>query len=353
MKIIVCVVSLCIYVLGFAQNDSVKKINFSIYSDLYYAYDISNPFNNERPNFIYNHKKHNELNINLLLARVQFEHQNIRSNIGLMLGNYAQYNLASEPSWAQFVYEANIGIKLSQNHELWLDAGIMPSHIGFESAISADCWTLTRSILAENSPYYESGLKLSYTNKNKKWYMAILGLNGWQRITKISNSALPSAGLQITYKPSEKLTVNYSNFIGDVGLTNTSEILRNFHNFYLQYQASSNFGLLVGFDVGSDQINKKNAGTWLSPVLLAKYNFTAKWTLALRSEYYQDPNQLIISTGIKNGFKVFGLSSNLDFQLNQYAIFRIEAKAFQSPDPIFNVYRYNNYVITSNLSLKF
>ncbi|MBK8628485.1 MAG: outer membrane beta-barrel protein [Saprospiraceae bacterium] len=28
-----------------------------------------------------------------------------------------------------------------------MDAGIFPSHIGFESAISADNWTLTRSLL--------------------------------------------------------------------------------------------------------------------------------------------------------------------------------------------------------------
>jgi hypothetical protein len=40
----------------------------------------------------------------------------------------------------------------------------MPSHIGFESVISADCWTLTRSLLAENSPYYETGMRLEATS---------------------------------------------------------------------------------------------------------------------------------------------------------------------------------------------
>jgi hypothetical protein len=34
------------------------------------------------------------------------------------------------------VYEANVGGKfLVAKHNLWIDAGIMPSHIGFESAI--------------------------------------------------------------------------------------------------------------------------------------------------------------------------------------------------------------------------
>jgi hypothetical protein len=83
-----------------------------------------------------------------------------------MIGNYAQYNLLTEPTWAQFIYEANVGFKISRKQNVWLDAGIMPSHIGFESAVSADCWTLTRSILAENSPYYETGVKISYTNQS-------------------------------------------------------------------------------------------------------------------------------------------------------------------------------------------
>jgi hypothetical protein len=46
--------------------------------------------------------------------------------------------------------EANIGYKPFAATNFWIDAGVMPSHIGFESAIGSDCWNLTRSILAEN-----------------------------------------------------------------------------------------------------------------------------------------------------------------------------------------------------------
>jgi hypothetical protein len=49
------------------------------------------------------------------------------------------------------IYEANVGISLNKKNNLWVDAGVMPSHIGFESAISMDNWYLTRSLLAENS----------------------------------------------------------------------------------------------------------------------------------------------------------------------------------------------------------
>ena len=149
-----------------AQTDTLKKLSFSAYGDVYYSYDFSNPQNHEKPNFIYNHKRHNEINLNLLLVKAMYSEKNTRANIGLMAGNYAQYNLSAEPTWAQFIYEANVGVKLSKQQNIWLDAGIMPSHLGFESAISADCWTLTRSLVAESSPYYETGVKLNYTNKS-------------------------------------------------------------------------------------------------------------------------------------------------------------------------------------------
>ena len=149
----------------FGQNDTLKKITVSGYGEMYYSYDFSNPQNHEKPNFIYNHKRHNEINANLILVKANYLNKNIKANLGLMTGNYSQYNLSSEPTWAQFMYEANMGIKISKKHNLWLDAGIIPSHIGFESAISADCWTLTRSILAENSPYYETGLKIGFNNR--------------------------------------------------------------------------------------------------------------------------------------------------------------------------------------------
>lgn len=60
------------------------------------------------------------------------------------------------------MFEANAGVKLSKKKELWLMQGSCPANIGFESAIGKDCWNLTRSMLADNTPYYEAGARVSY-----------------------------------------------------------------------------------------------------------------------------------------------------------------------------------------------
>ena len=128
-----------------AQVDSTKSFKVSAYIETYYSYDFSKPFNNEKPDFNYNYKKHNQLNVNLAFVKLGYQSSRMRSNLALMTGNYSMYNLSPEPNWAKPLLEANIGYKIAKQQNIWVDAGVMPSHIGFESAIGADCWNLSRS----------------------------------------------------------------------------------------------------------------------------------------------------------------------------------------------------------------
>jgi hypothetical protein len=342
---------------GFSQNssqaaiDSIKPFTFQGYGEIYYSSDSSNPANNEKSNFLYNHKRNNEININLAYAKASFNQNNFRGNASLMIGNYSSYNLSAEPNWAEFIYEANVGLKVSKKQNIWLDAGIMPSHIGFESAISADCWTLSRSILAENSPYYETGIKLSYTNKSEKFNSSLYVLNGWQRINIPVNFNKPSFGLQLNYKPNSKLILNYSNFIGNDRPDGINS-WRLFHNLYAIYELSNTFGIIAGFDIGTDKFDPTNYGTWYSPVFIMKKSVGEKTKIALRGEYYSDPKQIIISTGTANGFQTYGLSSNIDYDLNSKIKFRIEGKMYHSKEKIF-ANDNQNYSLTTNMTIKF
>ena len=335
----------------FAQSDSAKAFSFSGYGEVYYSYDFSNPSNHEKSNFIYNHKKHNEINLNLAFAKVAYAKKNIRANLAVMFGTYAHYNLAAEPIWARFIYEANLGVKISKKENIWIDAGILPSHIGFESAVGADCWTLTRSMLAEGSPYFETGAKLSYTNKKETFSGALLVLNGWQRVIKPDYLHRPSFGLQLTYKPQSNFTINYSNFIG-TDKPDSLNAWRIFHDIYVVYEPIKQFGITAGLDIGTDKYDAKNYGVWYSPVVILRYNINQKFRLAARGEYYVDKNQIIVTTNTSNGFQTFGASANFDYQINDKLLWRIEGKGYFSKDPIFNFAQKNNFSITTALSVK-
>jgi hypothetical protein len=306
---------------------------------------------------MYSYNRHNEATLNLGLIKANYAKDNIRGNFALMAGTYAQYNLSAEQDLMKNIYEANVGVKVSKTANLWVDAGIMPSHIGFESAIGKDCMNLTRSILAENSPYYEAGVKLGYTSKSEKWYLAAMYLNGWQRIQKVDGNQTPAFGTQVTYKPSGKVTLNWSTYVGNEQPDNDRK-WRYFNNFFGQFKVSDKTNLVAGFDIGSQEIGGDESGsdTWFSPVIIAQYKPTAKIQLAARGEYYQDEKGVIIATGTPNGFKTFGYSANFDYLVSDNVMFRIEARSLNSKDEIFlkdGNPTDNNTFLTTSLAISF
>lgn len=341
-----------------AQTDSAKKIlNISAYIETYYSYDFAKPSNHNRQNFVYAFNKHNEVNLNLGFVKVGFVAKNQRANLALMTGTYANTNLASEPGVLKNILEANAGVKISKNQNLWVDAGIFTSHIGFESAIGKDCWTLTRSILADNSPYFESGVKLTYTSDNEKWLISGLILNGWQRIQRVDGNNTPSFGHQLTFKPNSKITINSSSFVGS-DTPDSAKKMRYFHNFFTQIQLNKKFGLVAGFDLGAQQKSKGNSSYnyWYSPVIIAKYSATAKIDIALRGESYNDANGVIISTGTTQGFETYGYSLNIDYNIADNVKLRMEGRGFTSKDKIFNFDNQpstQNYFLTTSLAISF
>ncbi|MGI4749900.1 MAG: porin [Janthinobacterium lividum] len=332
-------------------QDSVKnKSNLTIsgYAELYFGYDFNKPPTNNRPGFVYSHNRTNEVNLNLGFIKAGYDNGAIRANLALMAGTYANANLAAEPGVFKNVFEANAGIKLSKTANIWVDAGIFASHIGFESAISKDCWVLTRNIASDNTPYYESGAKITYATNDGKLTLTGLYLNGWQRIYRQNGNSQPAGGVQVYYKPADKITLNYSNYLGTEG-ADSVRVRRFYNNFYGIFQLSKAFGLTAGFDYGIQQ-KAKNSNDYyniLSPVVIARYQFTNKWALAGRIEYYQDKNGIIIASSTPNGFKTTGCSLNVDYAPVSNAVIRLEGKMYDSKDAIF--VRVGNAVNTSPL----
>jgi hypothetical protein len=341
------------------SQDSVTKKNpltVSGYVEAYFSYDLANPTNHERA-YMYNHKRHNEVNINLAYVKLNYATNFVRSNITLMGGNYPQYNLAAEPGLLRNLYEANVGIKISKNHHLWVDAGVFASHIGFESAVGKDCWNLSRSLLADNSPYYEAGVKLGYTSKNEQVYLAVMYLNGWQRIQRVNGNMTPDFGTQLTYKTKSHFSFNWSTFIGNDQPDSLIK-WRYFNNFYTQFDLSKKVGIIAGFDVGLEQKLKHSSeyNTWYSPVLIVRYLPTSKLRLSARAEYYSDEKQIIVYTGTGNGYQTQGYSLNVDYLPIENVMFRLEARTFKSKDDVFqlnNKASNMNYFFTTALAIAF
>lgn len=347
--------------LSFSQSDSTlikldEKSNLSIkgFVDTYYSYDFSEPFSNEKPPFFYNHTKHNELSVNLALVQLHYQEENVRGAIGLMAGTYAQYNLAHEQDLMKNIFEAYAGVQLYK--DLWLDAGVFGSHLGFESAISTENITLTRSLVAENSPYYLSGAKLTYDGIEKWTFLAVVS-NGWQNMSEPWFNENKALGYQIVFTPNEKLSFNYSNWYSDES-TKAFPTPRFFNDVYAIITPTEKLKIITAFDIGfqNDVVNNKKS-TWYAPAVLVGYDWHEKFSTGVRGEYYVDEDEVNVSVGNPNGFQTLGASINLDYKPSANASLRVEGKWLNSKDAMFlnsdNLLYRNNYAITTSLAIKF
>lgn len=337
IKLVLCgAVALLATTRVFGQENSVEPLTISGYAEVYYQQDFNRPLNNNRPGFVYSHNRTGEVALNLVFIKASLNRDRVRANLAIAAGTYMNANYAAEPGVLKNLYEAHVGVKLSGTHDLWLDAGVMPSHLGFESAVGKDNWTLTRSLFADNSPYFETGTRLAYTSPDGKWYVAALYLNGWQRIHRVDGNTTPAFGHQLTVKPTDRITLNSGSFVGSDKPDSVRQ-MRYFHNFYALFQLTDSFGLAAGFDIGLEPAEKGSDDhhTWYTPVLVANYALTEQVRLTARGEYYRDGSAVLIATGTPSGFRTWGYSFNVDYWILPHLVWRTEVRNLSSRDAIF------------------
>jgi hypothetical protein len=325
--------------------------------DLFYGYDFNKPYSIVRLPYLYNHNLHNRLAINLGTIGVEAERKRFNSRLIFQAGTYVEQNYASEPELFQLIHEANIKFNLDKKKHWTMDIGILPSHIGLESAIAFDNPTYTRSLVAEQSPYYMNGLKLNYKIKDSLT-LSLMALSGWQRIAMVPDNSLPAFGTQLNWQLTENLLLNWSTFAGTV-FPDSIRKMRYYSDIYGIWKWSTKSTIYFGLDMGVEQklMNSNNYNGWFSPLLIVDYAIFEGAKIAARCEYFSDPGGvLIVPEGFK-GAKIFGTSLNFDYSFTNFLNYRLEIKLYHSNEDIFtknyNSYTNNSIFFCGGYTLKF
>jgi len=272
--------------------------------------------------FIYSYDTVNKPRLNLALCLVDYTHKNLRGEFGFHTGRYVDANYAAEPQQYHSIFSAFLGYQFMPN--AWVDVGVFPSHIGMESAIAKDNKALSRSLTADNTPYFESGARLSYA-PNSKWSVAALALNGWQSIKDTNDNK--AFGTQIQYRPTPKLLLNSSTFFGNERPSGEAAQFRSFHNFYAIYDVSDTWQIAADLDMGwQEKAGEAGSYSWHSWILQTSHRLSDKWAVCARAERYSDLSSVIISTP---GFQASGYSVNADYAINSNLLSRFELKTLQ------------------------
>ena len=328
-------ITVCLAVSGIIlqAQDSARKHTFSLggFIECYYKTALQAAAGADPEFFLYNFRKQQQPRLNLALVKSSYSGKNIKANIALMAGDYSQYNLAAEPGLLQHVFEASINISISKKWSA--DAGILPSHIGLESAIGKDNWNTSRSLLAENSPYYETGIKLNFQATGRLSIAALL-LNGWQHIK--DNNSYPAWGTQVQYRAGKSWLLNSSTFIGRENAGNAAA-MRLFHNLYATGAVAKKWNAAFLFDIGFQKRTGNNGyAQWLGTGALVQYTISSRFKAAGRAEYFKDSEQVLVATGTAHGFNTASFSVSADYSPAEHILLRAEIRSYTGKDAIFS-----------------
>lgn len=343
-----------------ALPDTTVRVTFGGFVDGYYAYDFGRPRQIDRA-FTTTAVRHNEFNVNLAYAEMKLAGARVRGRLALQAGTSVQSNYSGEPTigtvsgpdLSRLIQEAVAGYAITPS--LWVDAGIFFSHIGEEGFISRDNLTYTRSLSADFTPYYESGVKLTW-QPTATLTALLTVVNGWQNISE--NNQDKGVGARIDYAPSGNTTFSYYNFFGNEA---ASGLLRSFNGIGVHSNLTSRFAVQWNFDYGMQQRPGGGNSRWASSGLIGKLQLTPTLGLSARGERYQDPDNVIVATAVPGGFKATTASIGVDVSPlgNTRVLWRSEARGTWAATSVFpdrgatTGTSRNNGLLVSSLALTF
>ena len=323
-----------------APADTAIKVVFGGFIDSYYAYDFGRPTTLDRSfaggaPFTTQPARHNEFNVNLAYLEANVSATRLRGRLALQAGTSVQSNYAAEASngtisgglLSRHLQEAYAGYRVTP--ALWIDGGIFYSHMGMESWASKDNPTYTRSLVAEYSPYYSSGVRAIWS-ATSKLTAHLHVVNGWQNVSETNTDK--GVGMRLDYTATPTAMISYYNFFNN----EVGGRLRVFNGIGTK-AAFGGTTLLGEVDVGSlgARSDGGSSSSWWGLTAVARQQLAPSIALAGRFEWYDDGDQVNIVTGLREPYQGPGVSLGVDVVPLPRLMWRTEARGFFPDEPIF------------------
>mgnify|MGYP002778072435 CR=1 FL=1 len=318
------------------RRDTIPtRVTIGAFVDGYYAWDAGRPRAFDRL-YTTQPARHNEFNVNLAFVEAVLTGERVRGRLALQAGTSVQSNYFAEPQvgavsggvLSRNIQEATVGVRLAPT--LWLDGGIYFSYVGLEGWISRDNPTYTRSLIADYTPYYLSGAKLTWQATPTVSAQLHL-MNGWQNVSETNGDK--AVGTRIDWTPRPSILLGWSTFVGNEQADSLPSRVRMLSQFLSRW-TPENWELSAVVDLGRQTRPGGGADTWTGSTLIARRAITSTVKVVGRVEHLFDRQQVLVVTGAPGGFRTGGASLGLDVAPQPRVLWRSEVRGFRSRDAI-------------------
>lgn len=300
--------------------------------------------------------ENNTFGVNLAMLDIRYQTAGVRARLVPAFGTYMNANLANEPGTLKNLLEASVGVRLSEKHNLWMDAGILGSPYTNENPVSKDQLMYTRSLSAENSPYYLSGIKLGMPlRENIRFYTYII--NGWQQIQ--DNNEQLSLGTQLEWQLGKNHIINWNTYIGnEKSIARPNFSTRAFTDLYWIGKLGKKWDVSACVYAGVQRYTTLRTDslmpipdhpdykqyTWWNANVQVKYAFTPKLSLSGRVEWFDDKNT-VLQTSInptENTYRTGSYGFCLNRKIEDHALLRLEYRRFFTGSDAISIYPFDS-----------
>ena len=331
MRSLALIAGLLCPVLAWGQEPTrTRRIEVGGFVDVYYAYDFGKPRTLDRV-LTTQAARHNEINVNLAHLAASLSEPRVRARLAVQFGTAVQVNSAGEPTIgstsgpeiSRHLQEARVGVRPAPN--VWIDAGIYSSYIGAESWISRENPTYSRSLVAEFTPYYLSGLRLSW-QASPRLAVQFHVMNGWQKVSE--DNGAKALGARIDWSVHPGTEIGATVFAGNEQPSGRSAATRWLHQVIathrqgrMQWQVEADFGHEAG-------------AQWHGVAVISRVAIANAVWLSGRLETYHDPAGITVAPSGGQGLVATGFSIGLDLGIDGL-LWRSELKALDAEAAVF------------------
>ncbi|MCX6241633.1 MAG: outer membrane beta-barrel protein [Bacteroidetes bacterium] len=317
----------------------IKGLDIQVYLDAYYVGNIGGTIPTSHTyEFQTNSPYINEARVNMFDIQMNYNTSWSRMMAEFRLGDQPLLLTNSTAVWTSYLNQASLGFTFGKG--FWIDFGYLDSQIGVESSMPINNLLSTCTVGTYYEPSSVLGGFFSYTTKDETWTMGAWAGN--QFSLPDGKNIHVTYGLDVSYNPSDKLTVSFNNYMGNMAKSGASYYkYLAYNNLYVTYNPIPKWNFIGQADlafqrVSSTEKDSVKLGAMVSGLLGTRYYFLPKFALALRAEVYYDPKDIFVHgqyTGKTSDFIIYGLTAGLEFNPGRDAYVRVQYSWLTTGNP--------------------